>query len=118
MRSRSPPSLPRPQPRAGVRDEAASRCETSCVVAGPIPRPPSPCRPNLARPCRAHEHPLNALRRLRLGDRQREPEARAALGPVLRPDPAALGLDEPLRDREAETRAAVRARPGGVAAPE
>src|SRR5206468_10651 len=48
--------------------------------------------------------------------RQREVDGRAALGAVLRPDPAAVCLDDPARDRQTEPRLAAGAR--SVAAPE
>src|SRR2546427_12860694 len=49
------------------------------------------------------------------GGRQREGSARAAVGAVLRPDPAAVSLDEAAGDREAKAGAAVGA--GAVGAP-
>lgn len=44
-------------------------------------------------------------RRVASGRRQREGDARAAAGPVLGPDPAAVRLDQAASDREPEARA-------------
>src|SRR5262245_32021269 len=67
-----------------------------------------------SRPRTAPPFPRSAVADLH--DRQRERDAGAALGTVLRPDPAAVRLDETAGDREPETGAA--AAPRAVRPPE